>query len=417
MKLKNYSFDKFLSSSWTLWGLSILIAVSMWVYVTGLEESEYITRQFTCPVEYRGLDPQIIVRGKLTEADVEVRGSEEAVMRLDYNAVKAYVDARNLVPGKRYTVNINVDTPPDIILVSCFPSQTVLDLVRQVTRLMTVETILPQDIPEGHYVEGVEIIPKEVGIKGAEDDVVKIGSVRVTPNIQELQDGNEHLMAVKFSQSEAFDGNVAIEPAQVRFRGNLVRGLPRKRVPVNVRLTGKLDSDYEIRAITTDPSEVQIEGKTEDLAKVEAVDTEVIDVSSGTEDRTIVVPLRQPEVPGVSLVNSSSVRVSLQLSEARAETLLTNIPVEIRNAVPSQKFMTAPAGVSVTVEGRPSAIANLSGEEIRINAYVDMTNIFMTPVTLPVKAEVVSNDLFRVTRVDPQNITINELGNDFITEH
>ena len=411
MKLKKYNFDEILSSSWTLWGISILIAVSMWVYVTGLEESEYITRQFTCPIEYRGLDPQIIVRGRLSEADVEIRGPEEAITRLDYNSVKAYVDARNLVPGKRYTVNIDVDTPPDINLVSCFPSQTVLDLVRQVTRLMTVETVLPQDIPEGHYVEGVEIIPKEVGIKGAEDDVAKIGSVRITPTIEELRNGGEHLMAVKFSQSEAFADSVAIEPAQVRFHGSLVRGLPRKRVPVNVRLTGKLDSDYEIRAVTTDPSEVQIEGNTEDLAKIETIDTEVIDISSGTEDRTIVAPLRQPEIQGVSLVNASSVKVSLQLSEARAETLLANIPVEIRNAALSQKFEASPTGVSVTIEGRPSLIANLSRENISIDAYVDMTNIFMTPVTLPVKAEIISNDSFRVTRVDPQNITINDLGN------
>ena len=180
---------------------------------------------------------------------------------------------------------------------------------------------------------------------------------------------------------------------------------------MNVRLTGKLDSDYEIRTVTTDPSEVQIEGKAEDLAKIETINTEVIDISSGTEDRTVVVPLRQPETEGVSLVNASSVKVSLQLSEARAETLLANIPVEIRSADLPQKFEASPSGVSVTIEGRPSLIANLSREEIDINAYVDMTNIFMTPVTLPVKAEIISNDFFRVTRVEPQNITINDLGN------
>ena len=410
--MKNFNLDKILSSSWTLWGLSILLAVGMWVYVTGLEESEYITRQFSCPIEYRGLDSQTIVRGRLSEVDIEIRGSEEAIMRLDYNSVRAYVDARNLVPGKRYTVNINVDLPPDINLVSCFPSQAALDLVRQVTRLMTVETVLPQNIPEGYYIEDVEIIPKEVGIRGAEDDVVKIGSVRITPTIEELQEGGERLMAVKFSQSEAFEGSVAVEPAQVRFHGNLVRGLPRKRVPVNVRLTGKLDDDYEIRALTTDPSEVQIEGSVEDLAKVETIDTEVIDVSSAKENQTIVAPLRQPEIEGVSLVNNSSVRVNLQLSEARAETLLTNIPIELRNVDSPQNWEANPSNVSVTIEGRPSLITKLSRENVNIKAYVDMTNIFMAPVTLPVKAEIVSNDYaFRVTKIDPQNITINDLEN------
>ncbi len=413
--MKNFNFDKILASSWTLWALSIFLALGMWIYVTGIEESEYITRQFSCPIEYRGLDAQTIVRGRLSEVDIEIRGPEEAIMHLDYNSVKAYVDARNLAPGKRYTANINVDLPINIYLVSCFPSQATLDLVRQVTRLMTVETVLPQNIPEGHYIEGVEIIPKEVGIRGAEDDVVKIGSVRITPTIEELQEGGERLMAVKFSQSEAFEGNVTVEPAQVRFHGNLVRGLPRKRVPVNVRLTGKLDDDYEIRSVTTEPSEIQIEGNREDLAKIEAIDTELIDISSATENenQSIVVPLRQPEIEGVSLVNNSSVKVSLQLSETRAETLLTNIPVELRNVDPLQTWEANPPNVSITIEGRPSVISKISRENINIKAYADMTNIFMAPVTLPVKTEFVSNDyVLKVTKIEPQNITINELEND-----
>ncbi|MBQ7196240.1 MAG: hypothetical protein IJS40_02385 [Synergistaceae bacterium] len=410
MKLKNFDFDKVITSSWALWILSISLSVFMWIYVTGIEESEFINRKFSCPLEYRGLDSQVILRGRLSEVDVEIRGSEEALMRLDYNSVKAYVDARNLVPGKKYTLNINVETPANISLISCFPSQATLDLVRQISRLVTVETILPQNIPEGHYIEGVEIIPKEVGIRGAEDDVAKVGSVRITPTIEELQEGGERLMAVKLTQSEAFEDNVTVEPAQVRFHGTLVRGLPRKRVPVNVRLTGKLDNDYEIRAVTTEPSEIQIEGTLEDLAKVETIDTEVIDVSMITENQSIVTPLRQPEVEGVSLVNNSSVRVSLQLSEARAETMLTNIPIEIREvADKSQNWEASPMNVSVTIEGKPSIIANLSKDDINIKAYVDMTNIFMTPVTLPVRAETTSEDVFRITKIDPANVTVNNM--------
>ena len=410
MKLKNLNLDTILTSSWALWAISIITAVLMWAYVTGMDESSYITRKFSCPLEYNGLDSQTILRGRLSEVDVELRGPEEVMMRLDYNSVSAYVDARNLVPGKRYTVNINVNTPANTTLVSCFPSQVVMDLVRQVTRLMTVETILPQDIPEGQYIEGVEIIPKEVGIRGAEDDVAKVGSVRITPTIEELQEGRDLLMPVKFSQSEPFEGSVTIEPAQVRFRGVLARGLPKKRVPVNVRLAGKLDADYEIRTITTDPSEIQIEGTREDLAKIEAIDTEVIDVSLLAEDKVIVAPLRQPEVAGVSIVNAPSVRVSLQLGETRAEKMLANIPVEIRGSDTPQSWGVNPPNVSVTIESKPSLIANFESQDVEIKAYVDMSNIFMAPVTLPVKAEITPEpNNFRITRTEPQNVTINNI--------
>ena len=409
-KLKNFDLNTILTSPLFLWIISITASVLMWVYVTAMDESAYITRKFTCSLEYRGLDAQAVLRNRLSEVDVEVRGPEEAVLRLDYNSVTAFVDARNLAAGKRYTVNINVETPGTINLVSVFPSQAVLDLVRQVTRLMTVDTVLPANIPAGYYIDGAEIIPREVGIRGAEDDVAKVGSVRITPTLEELQEDRELLMPVKFSQSEPFDGAVAIEPAQVRFRGLLVRGLPRKRVPVNVRLSGLLDPDYEVRSIITDPSEIQLEGSAEDLALIEAVDTEVIDISGVNADRVIVAPLKRPENENISLVNASGVKVSIYLSEARAERVLANIPVEFRGTDSAQKWVSIPASVNVTIEGRPSVIENFDTDTAKISAYVDMSNIFMSPVTLPVRAEITSGDAFRVTRIEPANVTVNTLS-------
>lgn len=406
-RLKNFDINDLLASPLFLWVISIILSVSMWVYVTGMDESAYITRKFTAQIDYRGLDTQAMLRGRTSEVDIEIRGPEQAMMRLDYNSIKAYVDARNLQPGTKYTVNVNVDVPGDITLVSCVPSQVMLDLVRQVSRLMTVETILPQNLPEGQYIEGVEIIPKEVAIRGAEDDVAKVGSVRITPTIAELQANESLLLSVRFNQSEAFDGNVTIEPAQVRFRGNLVRGLPRKRVPVNVRLTGKLDADYQVRSIIIDPSEIQIEGNAEDLAKIEAIDTEYIDISMMNDDSIIVAPLKMPDIAGISLVNASSVKVSLQLGETRAERIFANIPVELRGVETGQNWICSPANVSVTVEGRPSLIENFAAE---LKAYVDMSNIFMAPVTLPVRTELISSDVFRVIRVEPANVTVNNLS-------
>ena len=410
-KTKTFDIDTILMSPAALWAISIITAIIMWIYVTGMDESTYITRKFTCPLEYRSLDSQAILRGRLSEVDVEIRGPEEAIMRLDYNSVNAYVDARNLVPGKKYTVNINVDTPSNINLVSCFPSQVVLDLVRQITRLMTVDTVLPQNIPEGYYLENVGIIPKEVGIRGAEDDVAKVGSLRINPTIEELQAGRELLMPVKFSQSEPFEGNVTIEPPQVRFSGALVRGLPKKRVPVNVRLIGKIDSDYEVQSIITDPSEVQIEGSSDVLEMIENVDTEVIDISMINDNQVIVVPLRLPEHEGISFVNASSVRVSLNLSEARAEKMLANIPIELRgiDSGSNNNFLCSPSSVALTIEGKPSLIENFDADTLNLKAFVDMTNIFMTPVTLPVKSEIISSDNFRVTRIEPKNVTINSI--------
>ncbi|MBR1417585.1 MAG: hypothetical protein IJ576_01315 [Synergistaceae bacterium] len=404
-------FDDILTSTPALWFIAILSSIIMWMYVTGRDESSYITRRFSCQLEYRSLDPQAMLRNRVSEVDIEIRGPEESIMHLNYDNIVCWIDARNLVPGKRYTQNVNVAVPQDIDLVSCVPSQIVLDLVRQVVRLMPVEITLPQNMPDGQYLEGVEIIPKEVGIRGSESDVAKVGALRAAPTFEELSSGKELLLPVKFVQSEPFNDSVTLEPNQIRFKGSLVRGLPKKRVPVTVRITGQPDIDHEVKSVLTDPAEVQIEGERAALAKVETVEAETVNISLFAKDNTLVVPLKEPDVPGVALTGTQTVRITVQLGDAAARKTLTNIPVEIINSENLSKVNDLinknPEFVSVNVEGLPSVIENLTRENSGIRAYVDLANIFITPVTLPVTAEInnASADL-KIVRVDPAAVTI-----------
>ena len=61
------SIDDFLTSPWVLWAMSIITAVTLWVYVTGTEESGIVTRKFSCKLEYRSVDPQAMLRGRVSE--------------------------------------------------------------------------------------------------------------------------------------------------------------------------------------------------------------------------------------------------------------------------------------------------------------------------------------------------------------
>ena len=65
--------------------------------------------------------------------------------------------------------------------------------------------------------------------------------------------------------------------------------------------------------------------------------------------------------------------------------------------------------MSVSIEGKPSMIGNLDEDNVKLTVYADMSNIFMTPVTLPLRAEITSGDALRIVRIEPQNITVNSL--------
>ena len=404
--MKTKSIDDLLTSPWMLWAISVTAAVLMWFYVVNVDEANYVSRKFACPLEYRSLDPQTVLRSRVSEVDVEIRGLERDVALLDYNQISCYVDAKNLAAGMRYTQNVNVQLPPDITLVSCVPSQVVLDLVRQVSRLMPVEVALPKNIPEGQYLEGVEVTPREITIHGTEGDVAKVGSLQVIPTVAELQSGKELLLPVKFNQSEPFEGSVVLEPPQARVRGALVRGLPKKRVPVNVRLSGKPAADFEVRSVLTEPLEVSVEGETDRLTQVAAVDTETVDISLLSADQTIVVPLRAPEVEGTALSGVKSVRLTLRFSEMKAGKQLANVPIRIQGGGGAAHWTVSPSSAVVTIESAPSRMENITGENIGLDLYVDLSGIYVTPVDLPVRWKPVSGD-YRVIKIEPSTVTVN----------
>lgn len=403
--ISSKNIDEILTSPWCLWAISVAAALLMWFYVTESDGGGYVTRQFSCPIEYRSLDPQATLRNKVSEVNIEVRGLEEVMARLDYDSISCVVDLRDLSPGKKYTQEVKVNLPPRVSLVSSTPSQVVVDLLRQVVRLMTVEVALPQDIPDGQYLEGVEIVPKEVAVRGGEKDISKIGAVQVQPTLQELQSGKELFLPVKLSQSEPFEDEVNLEPTQVRMKGALVRGLPKKKVPVNVRLTGKPSSDFEVKAVVTEPSEVQVEGTAARLARISAVDTETVDISWISADQHLVVPLKAPDVRGVSIVDLKSVRLSVQLEPVRATTQFPNVPVTLRQGEAAAGWAITPPSVVVTVEGTPSRMADIHPGDVGLQAYVDVSSIFVDSAALPVRTEIASKDL-KVVKIEPPTVTV-----------
>ncbi len=399
--------DEILTSPWALWTISVATALLMWFYVTENDEGVYVTQKFSSPLEYRFLDSQLMLRSRVAEVDVEIRGPEKAMARLDYGLVSCFVDAKNLVGGIRYTQNVNVSLPPDITLVSCVPSQVVVEPVRQASRRMSVEVVLPQDIPEGQYLEGVEVLPKEVTVRGSEGDIAKVGALQVMPTVAELQLGKELLLPVKFVQSEPFEDSVVLEPSQARVRGALVRGLPKKMVPINARLSGNPDRDHEVKSVLTDPLEAQVEGRSSVLAKITAVDTETVDISLLSADQTLIVPLRAPK--GAELSGVKSVRLTVTLGELKAGKQLTNVPVQIRGSEADQ-WVVSPSSASVVIEGTPSRVEEVTPESVGLNLYVDLSSIFITPADLALRAEVASAD-FRVIKIEPSTVTVNAAEN------
>ena len=104
-----------------------------------------------------------------------------------------------------------------------------------------------------------------------------------------------------------------------------------------------------------------------------------------------------------------SVRLTVTLSELKAGKQLTNVPIQVRGSEADQ-WVVSPASAAVIIEGTPSRVEEVTPESVGLSLYVDLSNIFITPADLALRAEVASAD-FRVVKIEPSTVTVNAAEN------
>ena len=414
-------FDDFLAYPVVLWGISLAIAVSLWFYNAEQGGAEDEQRRVLVQVSYKNLAPQLSLKNSVREAEVEIEAAGAVMSRLQHDDITCEVDLRDYLSSGKYRLTTRITLPQSVRLVSVTPSVIDVELIRQAGRVFSVGVSLPQDIPAGRYLEAVEIVPREVSVKGTEKDLAKIGAVNIAPTLQELEK-KDLLLPVIIARSEPFEDEVLVEPPQVRVNATLATGLPKKKVLVNVRLSGKPHGDYAVRSVMTDPAEVMVQGAQKSLASVSAVDTETVDITGISSDQMIVVPLRPLKERDVSVMDARSVSLVVQLEPIAAQKQFSGIPVAIEGVTEGdgsddgtpaggggRKWSVEPGVVDVTLEAPPSHMADSDPESLGLKVFVDMSNIFLHRTVLPVRA-VVSADDFKIVKIDPPTVTVTEVG-------
>ena len=387
--------DDVLTSPWVLRVISVVVAVSMWFYVTGTGDAAKQKRSFPISLEYSNIDPQLAIRGTpQTSVEVEVEATEGAFDKLNQDAIRGIIDLEGVNVTVRGTI----------------PSLVEVVLVQYLSRVFPVEVILPQDLPAGRYLEAVDVVPKEIVVKGSEKDLAKIGSLNIAPTAADLEKGKELHLSVNLSQAEPFESEVEWGPKTVTMNAALVRGVPRKKVPVNVRLSGKPASDFAVQSLTTDPAEIMIQGPKSKLDAVSTADTETVDITGLAHDETLVTPLRAFRDKAISAVDVKSVKISVHLAPIMAQRVVSSVPVAVEGSTagipPGRKWIVAPAVVDVVLEAPPSKMNTFDPKKLGLKVFLDTSNFFLTKGELPVQATV-SGD-FRVVEIKPSTLAVTQ---------
>lgn len=401
------NIDDILAKPISLWAISLVVAAGLWFYVLGTQDQSEKSRMIGTHIEYVNLAPQLEIKTPVREVWVEIYGAENDVDGLDNSKIICELDTRGLAAGK-YRLPVRVVIPPEVRLREVRPSQVDIELIRYADRLVAVDVALPKDLPEGVYLDAVEVVPKEITIKGTEKDLARIGSVKISPTADELSSGKELLLPPEIESSEPFEEKVNFEPQQVRLKAVLVSGNPKRKIPVNARISGSPSGDYAVLSTTIDPSEIMVEGPITNLDRLKSIETETVDITGIEESKSMVVPIRPPQDKAIKIIGEQTVRVSVTLQPNSATKEIGNIPVVVEGAL-HPNWNVSPQFVTITLEGLPSAINGIDAASVDITAFVNAENLFSRQVTLPVRGRT-SSDAFKIIKVEPATVSVAQGG-------
>lgn len=395
------SIDRLLVSRFFLKVVSLLVASLVWYYIAADRGTE-VVRTVTVPLEFLNVPADMMVSSKVREVDVQVSGTRESAVSLS-GAIASQVDLKGLEPGIHRKL-VQPLLPSGVKLVEISPSFVDLELTKMGSRQLPVMLGLPKNIPPGYRMEDVLILPGEVAVKGPEVELSGLKNVWILPSLDQIQ--AEKTLSLPLTSSKESKGKdpFMIEPGQATLSFRLVKGFPRKTVPVRVETVGEPEKNFQIEAIAIDPPEVTIQGSLESVEKIKEISLGPLDVEGITGDIIRVMPLEKPG-DDVEVVLDNSVTVKILLAPRIENRLYTKVPITISGKSIYPGWNIDPPEANVFLEGSPSDLDAAESTGNPVEVFVDVTNLVSSKIKIPLQFKIKGKGL-KMTMIEPEAVTV-----------
>lgn len=398
--------------------LSVVFAIIFWLFVMDQENPEMSKWIENIPVELKNeqmlLDDGLIVMDKTEKLiKVEIRGRRSDV--LDVKADDIRITANLIGYGKgNNSVALDKAILRENIVISDVSQQEVKLFIDQIIEVAKpVDIGIVGKIKSGFIKDRMDILPGEVIVKGPETYVNAVASIKGELDVTELVEDTNKEVAVYAVDN---DGNT-VNNIELGVRYVDVQLGIKKVKSINVlpNLVGDLNKEYKIVNITLSPSEIVLKGHKDTIDSIEALSTNLIDVSELTSTTEIEADITIPAGTSIMYFEPPfKLTVEVEKVEERLFELTTDdIQIKDGNEFTSAdatsrtneqyevSFGTAVSTIQLTVVDVPKVLSQLTVDQFRL--YVDLSNLEQGSHTVPLVAEVIDKNI----KVDIKPININ----------
>lgn len=354
--------------------VALIMSVCLWAYVTGTIDPTITKKYNSVPITIINEDSLIqddlaVDSVSATTVDLTLSGARGDLSDLDADDIQVTADLYGRHKGNNY-VSIDVQVPKGISIDNKSIEKIEVVIDDLVTAEKDVKATVKGSLPESTTLGETKIEPESVMVYGTKDNVDKVSYLKASLNADKLSDDSTTIeTAITPVNSKGNEVEyVNLSRSKVEVTAVLAKY---KEVKLEVKTTGKIDSQYEVSSMTI-PETVEIEGEASVIKNIDTIEASDVDISKVTKSTKIEIKPILPE--GVTLKNEDEkLYVDIIIKSPKTKILsYENSEIEIKGL---DDGLTGEIleGVNVTVSGKESDISDITKKSFTLS--VDASNL------------------------------------------
>ena len=383
--------------------ICLLLSFGLWLYISNVENPLRTYELKNIPVELINQDSLTnskfaIINKQQFTVDLKLEGSSSEVVNAKKEDFKIVADmstyalknGENTIPVQiiNYPENINIKNNGFLGIK--------VNLEELVQKEFTLKSKVKVAFKEHIYEKEQTISPSKITVSGGKSYVEKISDAILTGEEKDIDKNKQSEYDIKFVDSFGNEvSNVESDNKTAQLSIVVTNG---KVVPINLKTTGAIPQGFVLDGYELSKNSINIIGDSKNLDKIQAIDTEFVDMSSLQPDSEINAKLNLPE--GISVQNGeNSIKVKFNVTKEENTTKNFVCNVQYNNLNPTFLLESSTPTVNVTLSGTKTALDKISNKNI--NVILDLANV---------KEEGAFDYTPQGTLVDGNNVTISAVG-------
>jgi YbbR domain-containing protein len=364
--------------------LAISLVLGIIIWANAVQGDDPVRNQFIqIPVQFVGLtEASRLLSPTQQNVQVVFEGRSSLLSQITMDDFRAIVDLTDVPFGQQTAVDIDVTTDiGGIRILSQSPEQVEVLVDQLMTRNIPVELEVRGTVARGHEPGEPLLEPEFITVSGIASQVEPLDFARITVFLN-----NDRETVVARPQPIIYNrqGRIATttgldlstEQVQVTIPINETAGVAERLITVSWK--GEPAPGYRLLSVEVNPPSVLVEGLPTQLARLNRVQTEVIDVTGLEETFQQQVVLDLPN--GITLVEVEEIFVTIEI-EPLLTTSVYNLRPELERLAPDLEARIQPEEVQIVLFGPLPVFNTLLEEEVSVT--LDLLGLGVGTYNLP----------------------------------